>query len=133
MSVYKVERYCHAGKKNANGYYFEIHSTNKCLADYIGKDLVYVENEYDSNGFALAKAVEAIATVSGFDNEYIYFTDLKEEYVPKINNLVAGLVISVEGNEGYRIYEGVDGIVAFPKKVIEIRVWEKNKKEVTID
>lgn len=133
MSEFKIKRFCEAGKKNANGYIFEVESTNRCISNFLGGDLIYVENEYDSNGFALSKPIEKIATLSSFDNEYIYCDNLKEEYRDKIDDLVAGLIINVERDENFKIYEGVDTIIVIPNKLIGIRVWDKNKKDVTIN
>lgn len=133
MSEFKIKRFCEAGKKNANGYIFEVESTNKCIADFLGGDLVYVENKYDSNGFALSKPVEKIGKLSGFDNEYFYCDNLKEEYRDRIDDLVAGLIINVEADENFKFYEGVDPVVVTPNKLIGIRVWDKNKKDVTIN
>ena len=133
MSEFKIKRFCEAGKKNANGYIFEVESTNKCIADFLGGDLVYVRNEYDSNGFALSKPVEKIGKLSGFDNEYFYCDNLKEEYRDRIDDLVAGLIINVESDENFKFYEGTDPVVVVPNKLIGIRVWDKNKKDVTIN
>lgn len=133
MSEFKIKRFCEAGKKNANGYIFEVESTNKCIADFLGEDLIYVENKYDSNGFALSKPIEKIGKLSGFDNEYIYCDNLKEEYKDKIDDLVAGLIVNVEADENFKFYDGTDAVKVIPNKLIGIRVWDKNKKDVTIN